>query len=386
MKAKSLNIIFVSVTLLIAGCIKPFIPTGMDSMESLIVIEGDIIQNDTTRITVSRSLGVNEEGGVDYISTSTVWVESEKGTKYNAVSAVRRNKPVFLINTIGIDPALKYKLCLKIQSKLYESELIPVLVSPPIDSIGYTKDTEKMSATFYVNAHDPDNKTTYYRWFFNENWEIQSQFQSLFEYQPATKTVISIPFEKNRYYCWSSGTSSSVLIASTSGLSADVVYQKPLVSMGSSDRRISALYSMELFQMAISEEAYKYWDNIQKNSDQVGGIFSPQPSEIKGNIKCISNPSEKVIGYISAAKTAKKRIFVSGKDIGIYQYPTNCEVVFINKDNPLPIASMWDKGLDVTSYTGDPPFGDSYWVSKRCVDCRIYGTKSKPSFWPNDHI
>ena len=108
MKAKSLNIIFVSVTLLIAGCIKPFIPTGMDSMESLIVIEGDIMQNDTTRITISRSLGINEEGGIGYINTSTVWVESEKGTKYNAVSAVRRNKPVFLINTIGIDPALKY--------------------------------------------------------------------------------------------------------------------------------------------------------------------------------------------------------------------------------------------------------------------------------------
>ena len=94
MKAKSLNIIFVSVTLLIAGCIKPFIPTGMDSMESLIVIEGDIIQNDTTRITVSRSLGVNEEGGVDYISTSTVWVESEK--EFDIASALAGCSPAWM--------------------------------------------------------------------------------------------------------------------------------------------------------------------------------------------------------------------------------------------------------------------------------------------------
>jgi hypothetical protein len=385
MKAKSLNIIFVSVTLLIAGCIKPFIPTGMDSMESLIVIEGDIMQNDTTRITVSRSLGVNEEGGVDYISTSTVWVESEKGTKYNAVSAVRRNKPVFLINTIGIDPALKYKLCLKIQSKLYESELIPVLISPPIDSIGYTKDVEKKSATFYVNTHDPDNKTIYYKWFFNENWEIQSQFQSFFEYIPLTKTILPITFSRNRYYCWSSGVSSSILIESTSGLDKDIVYQKPLVSMGSSDRRISALYSMELFQMAISEEAYKYWDNIRKNSDQIGGIFSPQPSEIKGNIKCITDPSEKVIGYICASKTSKKRIFAKGEDIGVYEYPNNCEVVTVNFENPVPIGDLWDSGMDIVSLI-PPPFSESFWASKRCVDCRIYGTKSKPSFWPNDHI
>ena len=386
MKAKLLNIFLVSITLFMASCIKPFIPTGMNSMERLIVIEGDIMQNDTTRITISRSLGVNESSGIQYINNSTVWVESEKGTKYNAFYAVRRNKPTYLINTIGIDQTLKYKLCVKIQSKIYESELISVLVSPPIDSIGYTKNIEKKSATFYVNTHDSNNKTTYYRWFFNENWEIQSQFQSSFEYQPLTKTVVSIPFEKNRYYCWSSGISSSVLIASTSDLSADVIYRKPLVSMGSSDQRISALYSMELYQMAISEEAYKYWDNIQKNSDQVGGIFSPQPSEISGNIKCISNPSEKVIGYISAAKTTKKRIFVSGKDIGIYEYPNTCEVVYVNIDNPLPINSLWDKGMDVTSYTGDPPSGDSYWASKRCVDCRLYGTKIKPSFWPNNHI
>jgi hypothetical protein len=155
--------------------------------------------------------------------------------------------------------------------------------------------------------------------------------------------------------------------------------------MGSSDRRISALYSMELFQMAISEEAYKYWDNIRKNSDQIGGIFSPQPSEIKGNIKCITDPSEKVIGYICASKTSKKRIFAKGEDIGVYEYPNNCEVVTVNSENPVPIGDLWDSGMDIVSFI-PPPFSESFWASKRCVDCRIYGTKSKPSFWPNDHI
>lgn len=386
MKAKYINICLILILPLLAGCIKPFLPTGIESMENLIVIEGDIIQNDTTRITISRTIGMDESSVIDYIKNASVWVESDKGTRYNAFYALRLNKPVFLINTKGIDPVLKYKLCLVIQGKSYQSDLISVLSSPPIDSVGYKTDMEKQSVSFYVNTHDPENNTHFYRWYFTENWEIQSQFQSFFEYQPLTKSVVPIPFEKNRYYCWSSGVSSSILIENTSGFEKDIVYQKPLISMGASDQRISALYSMELNQMAISEEAYKYWDNILKNSDKIGGIFSPQPSEIKGNIRCLSDPSETVIGYISAARVSKKRIFAKGDEIGIYKYPGSCEVVFVNIDNPLPISSLWDKGLDVTSYTGDPPIGDSYWVSKRCVDCRLYGTKKKPAFWPNNHI
>lgn len=289
----------------------------------------------------------------------------------------------YQVNTNGINPALKYKLCVIIGSKRYESDLIPVLSSPPIDSIGFNVDTVKRSVTFYVNTKDPSNNTKYYKWNFTEDWEFKSQYMSFVRYDRNADKVFEIDQDDNRYYCWGKGVSSSILIATTSNLSQDNVYQKPLVSMGSSDLRVNFLYSMELIQMAITRDAYIYWENIRKNSDDIGGIFAPQPSEIGGNIRCVTTPSERVLGYISASKVSKKRIFASADDIKIYENPTSCDPVVVNAENPIPLKELWDTGYDIAYYSDMD--NESMWAIKKCVDCRIMGTKVKPWFWPNDH-
>lgn len=384
------KIALIASVIIINSCITPFEPEGVTSIDNMVVIEGDIIQNDTTRISVSRSLAIRDENKVNYITKATVWVENEKGTKYTGKEVLKKGKTQYLVNTNGIDPSLNYKVCVRlIGGQLYVSDLVPMLVSPQIDSIGFTTDLENKSATFYVNTHDPQNNTKYYKWSYTEDWEFHSQYISLFEYDPFAKIVREINFDKNRYYCWSSATSSSILAATTSHLAQDRIYQKPLVSMGPDDKRISVLYSMELTQMAISSEAYLYWDNIRKNSDNIGGIFSPQPSEIGGNIHCVNNPSERVLGYISAGLVAKKRIFAKEEDIGIYQEPNNCEIVIVPDPTqldgpPVTFQSLYEGGYDVISYSEVPR--ESIWVIKSCSDCRVFGTKTKPKFWPNDHI
>jgi hypothetical protein len=83
--------------------------------------------------------------------------------------------------------------------------------------------------------------------------------------------------------------------------------------MGHDDIRISYVYSMELIQQSLTKEGYQYWENIRKISDDIGGIFAPQPSEIKGNLKSINTEDQTIIGYISASTVNKKRIFAYGQ-------------------------------------------------------------------------
>lgn len=371
-------------SLIINSCITPFEPEGVTTIDNMVVIEGNIILNDTTKVIISRSLALNDENKINYISKASVWVESEKGVRYTGTEVKKGVKIQYNVKTAGLDPTLKYKLCAVVGGKRYESALIPVLSTPVIDSIGYTPDFEKMSVTFYVNTHDPLGKTKYYKWSFSEDWEFHSQYHSVAEYNPVTNKISDIPLSKNRYYCWGKGVSSSILIATTTHLNEDRVFQKKLISMGSTDRKISYLYSMELTQMAITKEAYDYWENIRKNSDDIGGIFSPQPSEIAGNIRCITNPNEKVLGYISAATVSKKRSFSYGKDIGVYVEPGNCLTEAVGPENPIPIEDLYLGGFDVVSFFEDT--NESFWAQKSCVDCRLYGTKIKPLFWPTDHI
>ncbi len=391
----------VTTLLFLQFCISPY-DAKIDPLDThIIVIEGDITPNDTTKIKISltRNLDQLPDEKQDIVS-AFVWVEDEVGNKYFGHRKIINFQTYYIVPPFNYNINLKYKLCLNVTSNFseiwgggnnvqytYESELLKLLVAPPIESIDYKVNEDKSAVTFFVNSNDPSNNTTYYKWSFREDWEFKSLYMSYYEYNPFRKEIVPInSYEDNRHICWSFKESSSILIFNTEALAEDRVHMLPLVSMGKTDLRTSYLYSMNLKQMAISKEAYKFWDNLKKNSEEIGGIFDPQPSEVSGNIKCISHPGKRVIGYISAGLPSYKRIFAKGKDIGIYKHPSNCgEMVVTGSENPLSDEWMYLIGYDIIGvdidFNGGAP--EKYWIAIQCVDCRLFGTKEKPSYWPN---
>lgn len=370
---------------LLDSCVTPFEPVGHEGAENILVIEGDINANGVTEVYLSRSQKLKDANKRSFLSGAIVWIESEKGAKYFANQTVTGKEVSYRTPSLNLDRTLKYKLCVSLQGgHLYESQLVPVLTSPPIKSIGFERDTVKKSVTFNVSTEDPLNSTKYYKWTYTEDWEFSSHIYTTYIYNPATFSIDELNYDKNIYYCWNKGSSTSILIASTTHLSSDKVEKMPLVSMGSTDDRISILYSIEVTQRAITQEAYQYWDNLKKNSDKVGGLFSPQPSEMMGNIKCISDPTQVVLGYISAGVTVSKRFFASHSEMKTYSYYHNCAIVEPETQSP-PTAwsSLYQEGYMVADY--DLGQRKTKWAIAYCVDCRFRGTKNKPSFWPNDH-
>lgn len=103
-----------------------------------------------------------------------------------------------------------------------------------------------------------------------------------------------------------------------------------------------------------------------------------------GNIKCISDPTQVVLGYISAGVTVSKRFFASHSEMKTYSYYHNCAIVEPETQSP-PTAwsSLYQEGYMVADY--DLGQRKTKWAIAYCVDCRFRGTKNKPSFWPNDH-
>lgn len=385
MRLKNLliSLVFVSIT---ASCITPFEPKGVAEIDNMLVIEGDILVNDTTIVTVSYSQSLNNTSATTYVMNAQVWIENESGTKYYSTFAIKNSHRIYKINTVNLDPSLKYKLCVTLSNgKKYETDYMQSIQTPQIDSIGYNVNIDDRSVTFYVNTHDQNSVAKYYKWRYNEDWEFHSVYASEFVYDRTTNKISYVDsWDKNRYYCWNKATSTGILVATTDNLTEDVIYQKRLARFTETDIRISYVYSMELIQTAITKDAYIYWDNIRKISDEIGGIFAPQPSEIRGNIKSVSNPQEKVIGYISVAMVTKKRIFAYGHEIDIYKGPESCDLIIVNAENPMKYDVLWDGGNDIVSLT-DMPLETS-WAPIKCVDCRFLGTKKKPSFWPTTDV
>ncbi|MDO3626770.1 DUF4249 family protein [Mucilaginibacter sp. BT774] len=75
-------------------------------------------------------------------------------------------------------------------------------------------------------------------------------------------------------------------------------YQNPILSIASSAEKLSVEYSILVKQYALSADAYKFYANLKKNTEQLGSIFDAQPSAIRGNIHFVTTPAEPVIGYL----------------------------------------------------------------------------------------
>jgi len=113
----------------------------------------------------------------------------------------------------------------------------------------------------------------------------------------------------------------------------------------------------------------------------MGSVFDAQPSELIGNIHCISNPNDPVIGYLDICKIQEQRIFIKNADLPKWNYETPCkEVEVVSIQDSFKLITMLGyvpiRGGKIT-----PP--GSYWFAKpECIDCTLSGSNIKPSFWP----
>ncbi|TWI93913.1 uncharacterized protein DUF4249, partial [Mucilaginibacter frigoritolerans] len=239
----------------------------------------------------------------------------------------------------------------------------------------------------YVNTHDPNNNTRYYLWDYKETWQFHAKYLSQF-ITNGTAIVARRP-DQIIYYCFGNDASSTILLGSSAKLSQDVIYQSPLTSVVSTSEKIETKYSILVNQYALTPDAYAFYTNLKKNTEQLGSIFDAQPSEITGNIHNLNNAVEPVIGYVIACTVQSKRIFISVDqlpDTWSPVYPYECDVdteSFASgavAQNLIPLGS---NTIPITTYSAPGSHGiDGYLgVDVDCVDCTLRGTKTQPSFW-----
>jgi hypothetical protein len=82
------------------------------------------------------------------------------------------------------------------------------------------------------------------------------------------------------------------------------IYDQPIIFIPIATQRLSVLYTIMVRQYGLTEAAYNFLYMMEQNSEALGTIFDPQPSQLTGNIQCLTNPSEPVVGYVSAGAGA----------------------------------------------------------------------------------
>jgi len=393
-------LLYAMIAALTFGCKKPYLPPAVAGKVNYLVVEGIVNAGpDSTFIKLSRT--VNDTGRVKASPeiNALVAVESDQNVSYPLKQLGNGNYGSAGLN---LDNSRKYRIAIKTSNNAqYYSDYMAVLNSPPIDSINYdTKGTvQGPGLNIYVNTHDASGKVVYYRWDYQETWIINSHYPSFFKSNGDTVLGRNL-LTDNITDCWQSDTSANIVLALSAKLSQDVISSQNIVSYASTSEKLGDEYSILVKQYALTPQAYTFYTNLKKNTEQLGSIFDAEPSEIPGNMHSATNPSEPVIGYISVGSTSSLRIFISNRQLPQWAKDTSfyagCHLEFDLPRFPCCYYSLgqvdqyinYNKGHDADPLIpinsigrpGQPPIG--YTAStRRCVDCTVRGTNKRPAFW-----
>lgn len=353
------------------SCIEEYIPSGIETMDNMLVIDGMITNNESI-FYLSRSMGVNDNtirGEIkNPVNNATIFIETSDGQQFPGIFT---GEGAYNIPTGDLSADTQYRLFVSLDNKEYASEYLTPVFTPEIDTIEAMKKGDGQPVTIHVSTHDSENKSNYYLWSFEEHWEVRAEMFATHDYINGELVAFNPYRAPNNYNCWGKDFSKNLLLGSSEKLAQNIIYQQKVTEIPCSDDKISRLYYINITQKQIREDAYAYFKNKEDNNSRSGSIFGPVLSEMKGNITCLTDPEEPVIGYIEVATTTHKDIFVDGKEF--YE--------------PDPTHSKWcinilNSGL---KFSAIYVYGEST-APRSCVDCRTKynASKNKPDFWPTD--
>ncbi|HEY9003696.1 MAG TPA: DUF4249 domain-containing protein [Mucilaginibacter sp.] len=361
---------------LLVSCKKPYNPHIVAAPDSYLVVEGVINPgSDTTIIKLSRTVNVDSKKTSNPELSAIINIEDSQGNTWQLNSdGTGRYLSAGVLN---LPLSSKYRLDIATtDGEKYQSDFIDVKPTPPIDSIGYN--IRNGNLQIYVNAHDAGNSTRCYRWEYNETWQFNTKYSSSLVADTVTNKLTGRRPDQQVFNCFGNDRSTNILLGSTAGLSSDVVYQNILTSAALSSEKLETKYSIIVRQYALTADAFQFYTLLKKNTEDLGTIFGELPSELVGNVHCISNPAKIALGYITATNVQSKRIFIPNSTLPPTPtvYPYDCLI-----DSTRDGSIFFGSASDITPIAFDSDKGVYIYSSAGCTDCTIRGTTQIPSFW-----
>ena len=166
----------------ICGCLEPFNPNIPDSQNDFLIVDGIITDRPgpyTVKILKTNSF--NEES--EFVSGAEVSIEERDGLTERLVES---STGVYETNSMQGVIGNSYKLNLNYNGQQYQSTWETIYASPAIDSIYFQaetrgttdKENDQNGLQFFVDNHGAENGIRYFRYEWEETWQLGVQWRS----------------------------------------------------------------------------------------------------------------------------------------------------------------------------------------------------------------
>lgn len=363
------------------ACEEYFLPE-LDDFDSVLIIDGAITNLPgpyTVRLSRSSGITASDQRAVE---GATVTIIAEGGEQ----ETLAESQPgQYTTSADGIQgaPGRSYKVRIQLKDgSLYESAYQPLPDPVAIASVGADLEYQYLSLEepevpgyqFYVTTEPIDSPEKYLMWSLEATYKYQSDFT--IDYLYSSQGIAAYPDPAEFRTCWRTDQINEIFTFRTAMLSQPVIERLPLHFARADEREISIRYSLLARQFTLSEEAYTFWNNLQRQIESQETLYNTQPFQIRGNLYNVGNPDETVLGYFMVAGQEEQRIFVDHPgELGLdfsYCSPDYRSYGLIGLIHP----ANWP------IYIYEDEAGDRGLANDECFDCRkLGGTTIRPEFW-----
>lgn len=372
-------------SLSILSCEEAYMPDfGVEDMQPVLIVEGFINTEGSSRFTLSQTAPLGSEGAVALVADASITIESSDGKSYTSTRSEGNGH--YTINHPELSHSQEYRVRIKTSANEYASTFVKPQASPAITNIDWERTED--GTEIFVSTSNTAEGSNFYRWEFEEDWRYSSRFPSYFLVDG--NEIRARRPEENISFCFKNARSSDVLIGSTESFVENRIDKQLVQKIPNLSEKIMYRYAILVKQYSISKEAYVYWSILKKNSESVGDIFGSMPSELKGNITNINKPSEHVIGMIEAGKSSQKRIYINALDfkptwysvISDYQGCTEGEVSVRESLSFFSLNPAMIVTYEVYKNEASPLPTHYAYSARNCVNCTVRGgSLTAPNFW-----
>ena len=381
-----------------AACVTPYYPT-ITKYENLLVVDGQMT-NLTGPYKIKLSRTYRYDGGVgEKVTGANLKIIDNTGLEVQ-LKEISTGVYSTVDTTFHGVPGKSYKLQIKTNNEVYESDFETLKPPLPIDKVNWEykpQDSDgPRSVKLLLDAHDPTNNTRYYGWEYIETWKFKVRLDIVNPPKPEWKT------------CYQTDTSKFINLGTTVERTNDVIEKQVLQTIEEKTNRLNIRYSILARQYSFTEPTYRYLYNLTKLNQNQGTLFDQTPYSLLGNLKCVSNKNIPVVGYFLVAGVSEKRIFIDRTDLPKEFNPTDgfdgClhEEVYIDvriKDYRLNKKydsltrlnySVYDTIHMPVCKEPIPPYPTPctlipgillFMAKSTCYNCTVTGDNKVPAFW-----
>lgn len=367
--------------LALQSCIEEYVAELPAEDTNLLVVEGTIISGERCTFYLSRTIPTNANNSGIHRTNAKLTITGSDGFRLDVPQITTSS---YSVNVPKLNDNVEYSLEIESDGDTYRSDPQKPFRCTPIEAVEYDQPESYGSINVLLTTAVPENpkEVQYYRWYYNEVWELRAKYKSKVKWDPAEKT--GVPAE-NDYLSvgWRYSTSREIIASSSAYYSNNQISKYALYRIPSYDHRLEAMYSTEIVQRSISKEEYEYENERRRISQDMGGLFTPQPSVLPSNVHCTTS-SRRIIGYVGcSAGLQRKRIFIDPSNLET-TVDKSCKAYYSYEDGFMGDEEMYKQGLLLFMWSTNPDgIVDSGWTTIGCLDVTHRGgTPDKPSFWP----